>query len=183
MKIGKRKHATTGEILAMYKEKIDNLKTLIDDPEIGRVTWCKMFYDNMEDLITMWEGDAETAYDNQTQLSRPITNSDNTTIQLTTSKYLIDAEHIDAMYRSMGISPPTSCNEEQRCGYCGELFDHGMHQDHIVPKSRGGSNHHSNLIWACAYCNFQKRDRTPDEADMPIRFPEAMVKEGENRFV
>ena len=173
MKIGKRKHATTGEILAMYKEKIDNLKTLIDDPEIGRVTWCKMFYDNMEDLITMWEGDEET----YSKIQPPKTS------QKKTSKYLIDAEHIDAMYRSMGISPPTSCNEEQRCGYCGELFDHGMHQDHIVPKSRGGSNHHSNLIWACAYCNFQKRDRTPDEADMPIRFPEAMVKEEENRFV
>lgn len=41
--------------------------------------------------------------------------------------------------------------------------------DHIIPKSREGSNHPSNLVTACKPCNQRKGDRTPDEAKMPLR--------------
>ena len=30
--------------------------------------------------------------------------------------------------------------------------------DHLVPKSRGGTNAQVNLVWACRKCNEEKRD-------------------------
>lgn len=39
------------------------------------------------------------------------------------------------------------------CSYCGAP---GKHVDHIVPFSRGGSTHWTNLASACARCNYRK---------------------------
>jgi 5-methylcytosine-specific restriction endonuclease McrA len=54
------------------------------------------------------------------------------------------------------------------CTYCG---DPATTRDHIVPRSRGGSDDPSNLTPACLGCNASKQDRTPDEwlADLRIR--------------
>ena len=41
--------------------------------------------------------------------------------------------------------------------------------DHILPESRGGKFSWSNLVAACKFCNLRKADRTPDEAEMPLR--------------
>ncbi len=59
------------------------------------------------------------------------------------------------------------------CAYCGRLCKkfsfNGKPQgrsatlDHVVPKSRGGSNALSNLVTACMACNTQKHNRTLDE--------------------
>lgn len=42
--------------------------------------------------------------------------------------------------------------------------------DHIHPVSRGGPSSWTNLVSACKECNNRKADRTPTEADMPLRF-------------
>lgn len=42
--------------------------------------------------------------------------------------------------------------------------------DHVFPKSKGGKHEWTNVVSACAPCNHRKRDRTPEEADMPLRF-------------
>lgn len=44
-----------------------------------------------------------------------------------------------------------------------------MTVDHIQPKSRGGKSTWLNLVACCVRCNQRKRDRTPDEAGMPLR--------------
>ena len=49
---------------------------------------------------------------------------------------------------------------EPHCIYCGEP---AQHLDHLIPKSRGGSNDGSNLKPACARCNLAKGARTPEE--------------------
>jgi 5-methylcytosine-specific restriction endonuclease McrA len=46
-----------------------------------------------------------------------------------------------------------------RCAYCQCVLDRAGELDHIVPVSRGGSSHPSNLCWACQRCNALKRDR------------------------
>jgi 5-methylcytosine-specific restriction endonuclease McrA len=61
------------------------------------------------------------------------------------------------------------------CAYCGlrartSLERDDMTVDHIVPRSRGGSNNDfGNLVTACRPCNGRKADRTPEEAGMRLR--------------
>lgn len=64
--------------------------------------------------------------------------------------------------------------DNERCYYCGIVAKDG-HVDHMVPKSRGGSNGLSNLVWACASCNLSKgrltaeefATKTANQTDMP----------------
>lgn len=42
--------------------------------------------------------------------------------------------------------------------------------DHIVPRSKGGESSWLNTISACKRCNEKKRDRTPKEAGMKLKF-------------
>ena len=55
------------------------------------------------------------------------------------------------------------------CGYCGVTGGASMTVDHVVPRSRGGASAWDNLVACCAACNARKRDRTPEEARMPLR--------------
>lgn len=46
-----------------------------------------------------------------------------------------------------------------RCRYCGaEPGESGLHVDHVHPRSKGGSDHHLNLVTACERCNREKAD-------------------------
>lgn len=49
-----------------------------------------------------------------------------------------------------------------RCTYCGVETD-DPHCDHVVPLSRGGSNHVANLATARAACNISKGAKTLEE--------------------
>ena len=53
-------------------------------------------------------------------------------------------------------------SRENRCAYCGDR-NGPFEIDHIVPKSRGGSNMAENLAVACAPCNRSKWAKTPRE--------------------
>lgn len=47
------------------------------------------------------------------------------------------------------------------CIYCGHpLTEEEMEVDHIVPRSRGGSNEFGNKVCACPSCNAAKADQT-----------------------
>lgn len=58
------------------------------------------------------------------------------------------------------------------CTYCGTVHPGGagLTCDHIIPASRGGLRSWANAASSCAGCNHFKRDRTPEEAKMPLRF-------------
>jgi 5-methylcytosine-specific restriction endonuclease McrA len=62
--------------------------------------------------------------------------------------------------------------DKSRCGYCGGA---ATTIDHVFPKSRGGLDTWENLISACIPCNQRKRDRTPEEAQMPLLWPTRYV--------
>jgi 5-methylcytosine-specific restriction endonuclease McrA len=58
-------------------------------------------------------------------------------------------------------------NLASTCFYCGVRFvevgrDHRT-VDHRIPRSRGGTDGLSNLVFACYACNQRKRDRSEDE--------------------
>ena len=50
-----------------------------------------------------------------------------------------------------------------RCFYCGQKIQiENMHIDHMIPKSKGGSNG-DNLVASCAECNLVKGDLDVEE--------------------
>ncbi len=53
----------------------------------------------------------------------------------------------------------------QYCGYEGEQLS----IDHVIPRSRGGQDVWENVTTACLRCNVRKGNRTPREAEMPLR--------------
>ena len=58
--------------------------------------------------------------------------------------------------------------DNHQCGYCGSQKN--LTIDHVIPKSRGGSNGWNNLVTCCSRCNSFKGDKTPEEAGMKLRF-------------
>jgi hypothetical protein len=52
------------------------------------------------------------------------------------------------------------------CAYCGKT-DVPLEVEHIVPKSRGGTDRVSNLTIACRACNLKKGDQTAEEFGYP----------------
>ncbi len=50
------------------------------------------------------------------------------------------------------------------CVYCGSKRN--LTLDHVVPKSRGGTNDWTNLVTSCMKWNLKKANRTPEEARM-----------------
>jgi len=53
------------------------------------------------------------------------------------------------------------------CQYCGSGHE-PLSIDHVLPRSRGGSDTWENVATACLPCNVRKANRTPREAGMPL---------------
>jgi 5-methylcytosine-specific restriction endonuclease McrA len=54
--------------------------------------------------------------------------------------------------------------DNHQCVYCDSKKQ--LTLDHVIPKSRGGSNDWTNLVTCCFKCNLKKGNRTPEEAKM-----------------
>jgi len=55
------------------------------------------------------------------------------------------------------------------CQYCSKkLGPRKLTLDHVVPRSQNGKTVWDNIVTACISCNFEKADRTPKEAGMPL---------------
>ena len=61
------------------------------------------------------------------------------------------------------------------CQYCNKKYDMStLTYDHVIPKSKwkndkGSPTCWTNIVTACTYCNRKKGNRTPKEADMPLK--------------
>ena len=64
-----------------------------------------------------------------------------------------------------------------RCFYCGER-GRPLTLDHIIPKSRGGTDRVANLTAACKKCNDQKDNQLPEEflAETPDKLRELLTQ-------
>jgi hypothetical protein len=45
----------------------------------------------------------------------------------------------------------------KECVFCGALTE--LQMDHLIPRSRGGTDSSDNMVWACASCNASRGDR------------------------
>lgn len=82
------------------------------------------------------------------------------------TKYVRIAHEV--LYRQPTVSRKGVLRRDaHRCAYCDKQ---ATTVDHLVPKSRGGQMSWMNLVAACVRCNALKKNRTPDEAGMLLRF-------------
>ena len=58
--------------------------------------------------------------------------------------------------------------DNYECCYCGSKRN--LTVDHVIPKSRGGSNYWDNLVTSCGRCNSNKDNMTPEEAGLKMRY-------------
>ncbi len=64
--------------------------------------------------------------------------------------------------------------DEYTCQYCNKQFDtRHLTYDHVIPKSTWPKNSSptcwTNIVTACVDCNRKKGNRTPKQADMPLK--------------
>lgn len=66
------------------------------------------------------------------------------------------AAHINSK-RKIRKKRTVVARDGQRCFYCQDEFPlDELTLDHVVPKSRGGTNENENLVLACGPCNWDK---------------------------
>lgn len=72
------------------------------------------------------------------------------------------ADHKRRARKQGGILTPGAVDHvpSNQCYWCGDTADK-MHEDHVIPLVRGGSNEPMNLVWACAPCNHRKHAKHP----------------------
>jgi 5-methylcytosine-specific restriction endonuclease McrA len=58
--------------------------------------------------------------------------------------------------------------DNHRCQYCGGPAES---IDHVLPRSKGGSNSWDNVVAACKKCNFKKKDRLMHEVGYSLAKP------------
>jgi len=58
------------------------------------------------------------------------------------------------------------------CAYCGNHFtnSNNLSREHILPKSRGGTNNWMNIVTACKPCNGKKDSKTLKESGMELLY-------------
>ena len=57
--------------------------------------------------------------------------------------------------------------DKYTCQYCGAVMPPDLEVDHVVPRSRGGTDRPNNLVAACHECNRRKGNQTATEFGYP----------------
>jgi 5-methylcytosine-specific restriction endonuclease McrA len=87
-----------------------------------------------------------------------------------TDKVIRLMNYIRLPYKKLMENRPTKNlimkRDGYKCLYCGATEN--LTLDHIIPQSRGGEDTWENLATSCGSCNVKKRNRTPQEAGMPL---------------
>ena len=77
-------------------------------------------------------------------------------------------QFIRVPYREIPLTRKNIFQRDQSCcKYCGQS-NTKLSIDHVIPRSRGGTDNWENVITACLQCNVRKGNRTPEEAKMPL---------------
>ncbi len=111
-------------------------------------------------MVMMIKGKAESLEQDSSRLIRPDTMLP-TVIRL--------RQFVRVPFRELPLTRKNILHRDnqccQYCGYRGEKLS----IDHVIPRSRGGLHSWENVITACLNCNVIKGNRTPQEAEMPLK--------------
>jgi len=76
--------------------------------------------------------------------------------------------YISAPFKGVNLTRQNIFKRDNfECQYCGTKRE--LTLDHVVPSSRGGIHHWTNLVTACKRCNAKKGDYTPEEAGLTMK--------------
>ena len=76
---------------------------------------------------------------------------------------------IKVPYRELALNRKNLLQRDNySCQYCACSGDQ-LSIDHVIPRSRGGEDIWENVATACISCNMRKGNRTPKEANMPLK--------------
>ena len=79
-------------------------------------------------------------------------------------------DYVRIPYRKLSTPKPTKSSIYKRdgykCQYCG--CTKNLTLDHIIPKSKGGSDSFANLVVACNSCNTKKGNKLLEQTDMKL---------------
>lgn len=120
-------------------------------------------------ICLLMEGKAEAVQDTE-KIIRNVTR----TVQMAVPSVIRLVKYINKIFKA--TVPFSKRNvfvrDNQICAYCGthikEVSECTI--DHIVPRAQGGLTTFENTVTACKTCNWNKADRTPQEAKMKLRF-------------
>jgi 5-methylcytosine-specific restriction endonuclease McrA len=77
--------------------------------------------------------------------------------------------YVKIPYKEISLSRRNLMHRDSyMCQYCSEKR-HDLTIDHVIPRSRGGTDTWENVVAACLKCNVKKGNRTPKEASMPLK--------------
>jgi hypothetical protein len=75
-------------------------------------------------------------------------------------------DHVPTLTKDMLLA-----RDRHLCAYCAQRFRPGqLDLEHIVPRSKGGTDTWTNLVAACKACNNRKANRTPESAGMKLHY-------------
>ncbi len=78
------------------------------------------------------------------------------------------SSYVRVPYRKVELSRKNIMRRDSNsCQYCGTKKGQ-LTIDHIIPKSRSGSDTWDNLVTACVKCNNKKGNKTPEEANLHL---------------
>ncbi len=111
-------------------------------------------------MVMMLKGKAESLEEDSTRRVRQDTNLP-TVIRL--------RQFVNVPFRELPLTRKNILLRDKNCcQYCGYTGDK-LSIDHVLPRSRGGKDAWENVTTACLPCNVIKGNRTPQEAEMPLK--------------
>lgn len=85
--------------------------------------------------------------------------------------HIVLKKYVNIPYREVSTSRKNIFKrDDYTCQYCEiKLDSETATVDHVLPRCRGGKHEWKNVVTCCLKCNRKKGDKTPNEANMPLR--------------
>ena len=85
--------------------------------------------------------------------------------------HIVLKKYVNIPYREVSTSRKNIFKrDDYTCQYCEiKLDSETATVDHVLPRCRGGKHEWQNVVTCCLKCNRKKGDKTPNEANMPLR--------------